>query len=315
MVPLRLSRWKSGSGGVPTNSTSNGKPLYDRHRTMTTASLEKCMDEEFAGKIEVEVLRTENGELAADNRQRDEGPVQLATGRHIGTPAPMESTEVLVVQGMHPLPEQVGSDSADSAASLTAHEQAAADAVGKLADSARNFMSAIRELAEQSATWGSSVRQQLSGLQTRFDQLAEVVSAQQAFHSAAQEKYAQLSADVSSLREAGTRHAVEAEGLRAETRERADWFSRLVEELSARLKLHQEDSSGLQLKVESLMHLQSTVSDLSSKVAVWSDRLDRQGDALQSLCEIQANRTVALDLLLEGLTRLKASILLPSGKL
>jgi hypothetical protein len=148
-------------------------------------------------------------------------------------------------------------------------EQTVAEIISRLADSAGAFVAAIRELAHRSSGWNDGVNRQLAGLTDRFDQLAEVVFEQQVVNAETHEKHQQLSAAVESLAAADARHESEVAALRT--------------------------------------HLQSTVAGLSSKLDVWCERLGRQGDVLNRLCEEQAQRAAALDQFLVVLSRLRTS--------
>jgi hypothetical protein len=190
-------------------------------------------------------------------------------------------------------------------------EQSVADIVGRVADSAGALVAAVRDLAQRSAGWNGTVRRQLAGLTDRFGQLAEVVFEQQVVNAVTHERHEQLSTAVASLEAADARRGSEVEALRGETRERTNGFSRHLEELSSRLRLQQEDFAGFQAKLDSLTHLQSTVAELGSRVDVWCERLDRQGDVLHRLCEEQTQRAAALDQFLVVLSKLRTSTVSP----
>jgi uncharacterized coiled-coil DUF342 family protein len=146
------------------------------------------------------------------------------------------------------------------------------------------------------------------------NQLSGVVSAERELHSIAQEQYEQLSAAVAATRGAGACHEAEIGTLREELRERADGFSGSLEDLSARVRHHQEEFSELHAKVESLLPLHSVVSDLSSQMTVWSERLNQQEEVLHSLCQMQIHRAAALQQFCEALTRLETSLVAPSAR-
>lgn len=247
----------------------------DTHRILPAASLEECMNEEVVRNMEEAIL------APVQTAPKDEPSAAEEFERH-GREVPAD-----------------------------AEEQSVAGIVGRVADSAAAFVAAVRELAQRSAAWNSVVRHQLAGLTGRFDQLAEVVFEQQIVNAETHEKHQHLSTAVESLETANARRESEVAALRGETRERTDWFSGRLEELSSRLRVHQEDFSGLQAKVDSLTHLQSTVAGLSSKVEVWCERLDRQGDVLHRLCEEQAQRAAALDQFLVVLSKLRSSPVAP----
>jgi hypothetical protein len=186
-------------------------------------------------------------------------------------------------------------------------DQSVADIVARVADSAGALVAAVRDLAQRSAGWNGAARRQLAGLTDRFNQLAEVVFEQQVVNAVTHEKHDRLSTAVASLEAADARRESEVEALRGETREQTDGFSGRLEDLSSRIRAHQEDFAGLHAKVDSLTHLQSTVAELASRVDGWFERLDRQGDVLHRLCEEQAQRAAALDQFLVVLSKLRTT--------
>ena len=201
----------------------------------------------------------------------------------------------------------------DSAAMESSREETVAGILGRLAESATTFMSAVQELARLSTSASSAVRQEVDHLQDSFDRLAGAVSEQQTSIAASQQQYQQLSASVASVQDASERHEAEMGVIREEAQEQTGRISGRLEELSTRLDDHHVDFSGLHAKVESLIPLHSVVADLSSKVATWCERLDRQEEILHSLCEMQSQRAAALHQFYEALTRLETSIVLPSS--
>ena len=106
---------------------------------------------------------------------------------------------------------------------------------------------------------------------------------------ALQETYRQSSAEVVSMRGTYARHESDVEVLRGEMRQHSELTCRQLEELSAQLELHQQEYS----------RLKSIVSELGSRMAVWCARMDRQGDVLRSLCELQAQRMATVEQLLD----------------
>lgn len=270
------------------------KPPCDQHRTM-----EKGMN--TAREMGEAVFLPENTDRAPDYVV-DELAQPLAQNREaVDAPRPEARREPVASH-------------AAAAGRRTAEEEAVAGIINRLADSSQIFVSAIEEFVHQSATWSGALRQQLEDVLGRLDQFAHVVSEQRAFHSATQEKFEQLSSAFTVMQGADAQHAAEVEVLRNETREQAESVSGRLDEVSARLSLHQEEFLGMQVRVEALSHLESTVSHLTSKMAGWSERLDHQGEVLHSLCEIQNQRAAAMGQVLEALTRFKTSTVLPSAK-
>jgi chromosome segregation ATPase len=190
-------------------------------------------------------------------------------------------------------------------------EETVAEILSRLAESASTFISAVQELAQLSTRASSAVRHEIDHLQDSFDRLAGAVSEQQTSISTSQEQYQQLSAAVASVQAISERHQAEMGALREEAREQTGHIFGRMEELSARLDGHHVAFSGLHAKVESLIPLHSAVADLSSTVATWCERLDRQEEVLHSLCEMQSQRAAALHQFYEALTRLETPIVLP----
>ncbi len=259
------------------------KSPCDTHRIMPTASLEECMDEELVRDMEATIRETPS------------------TG---AAPALEEPA---------PLPDASRAQEAAAAEERSESEQSAAAILSRMVESAGTFLSAVQELVEQSSGWRTAAGQQLDGLTARFDQLAEVVFGQQVVNGVLQERYDELCQAVAATREADARHDADFEALREGARERMDWYAGRLEELAALQALQGENVSGLQLQVDSLTHLEATVTSLTARVDAWCERLDRQGEALDTLCEAQNQRTAALDQVVEVLSRLRtASAVAPS---
>jgi len=263
------------------------KSPCDTHRIKPTASLEECMDEELVRDMEATMQAEASGQ---------------ASGA-----APALAAALV--------PDRTRKQEAIAAEKRSGDEEAAAQILSRMAESASTFLSAVQELVQQGSGWRSAVGEQLDGLTRRFDQLAEVVFGQQVVNGVVQERYEELCQAVAATREAEARQQADVQALREGARERMDSFSGRVDELSAQLGLQREAFSGLQVKVDSLAHLHATVADLASRVDVWCERLDRQGEALHALCEVQNQRTAALDQVVEVLNRLRSASPVPAVKL
>lgn len=246
----------------------------DRFRTTPTASLETCLNEHIEESICQQEL-----DSAIRIRQVIDLPVK-------GHSHEMENNR----------------------------DETVAEILSRLAESATTFISAVQELARLSTSASSAVRHKIDHLQNSFDRLTGAVSEQQTSISVSQEQYQQLSTTVASVQGVSERHEAELGALREEAQKQTGTLSGRVEELSARLDEHHEDFSGLRAKVESLIPLHSVVADLSSRVATWCERLDRQEETLHSLCEMQSQRAAALHQFYEVLTRLETSNVLPSSR-
>ena len=309
LIPVRVDAVVPGSSearqfcGV---SDCCWKAPCDRHRLTPAAALEEFMDEQFVRDTREALCRAQEVDFAAYGQGPIvEAPELWSIDRHAGVDAPAEKARPSVKPGSEPVRPQVSAGKVDSFGMQTGGDETAAAIISRLADSAEAFISAIQELARQGAGWSSGVRKQLADLQGRFDQLAQVVSEQKAANSSSEDRYQHLSAVVASVQESGTRLEAEVGVLRADTREHSDSVSGRLEELGTQLRAHQEEFS----------RLQSTVSELASKMATWCERLDRQGDVLRSLCELQTQRAATLGQLLEVITQLRTLTLVPAVRL
>lgn len=255
----------------------------DMHRIRSAASLEECMDEKLARDMEGAIV-----EAPGDTRPADDAVRAAVEGRAHEAAAAKQRSE---------------------------GEQAASAILTRIAESAGTFLAAIQELAQQGVSWRNSAGQQLEGLTARFEQLAEVVFEQQVVNGVAQERYEELCQAMAASREAHAHHESDVQLLREGIRERMDTLAGRVEELSGQLGKQREQVAGLQVKIESLEPLHSTVADLSSKVNAWCERLDKQGEVLHALCEAQNQRAAVLDEFLGVLSRLRAATAAPAMKL
>ena len=261
------------------------KSPCDTHRIMPTASLEECMDEELVRDMEATIR---------------EAPVGGPAGS-----APALDQPAL-------LPDPARRREAIAAETRSSEEQAAAQILSRMAESASAFLSAVQELTKQDSGWRSAVGQQLDGLTHRFDQLAEVVFGQQVANGVVHERYEELCEAIAATRETDARHQADVQALREGTRERMDWFSGRLEELAVQQAVQRQEFSELHVKVDSLTHLKAAVAELSSRVNEWCERLDRQGEALHTLCQAQNQRTAALDQIVDVLSRLRAEPAVPA---
>jgi chromosome segregation ATPase len=287
---------------------------------MTDRNLEEAI-------FQLQKMNTENGvkQLA------EEAALLYADGRQIEAGALMEKAEAMIAASKgavaHPAPQAAAVPASPRPERSKAEEQAIASMADKLANGlAKILLGAFQELeihiVGESRRLSTSFEQQLTRLHTaveslgqlkvRFEHLAESVSEQQTSGLAIGQKYDQLSAAVTSLQDASTRHETEIGALRSEAstlhgetaalRDDAKKFSTDISQqmdgLAARLGLQQEDLSGLK----------ATVSDISRKVGGFGERLDRQAEIIRSLSDSQTRRAEVLDELLSVLTRLKTPV-------
>jgi len=257
------------------------KSPCDTYRITPTASLEECMDEELVRDMEgaitpgAETKQEDSVRVAVEKREQEAGAAEQRFGK----------------------------------------EAAASAVLTRLAESATTFLAAFQELIQQGVEWRSTAGKQLDGLTDRFDQLAEVVFGQQVVNGTNQERYEELCQAIAASRENHGRHESDVQSLREGIRERMDWFVGRVEELGGQVAEQRQQVSDMQARVASLEPLHITVAELSSKVQGWCERLDRQGEVLHALCETQNQRAAVLDEFLGVLSRLRATTVVPAGKL
>jgi chromosome segregation ATPase len=107
---------------------------------------------------------------------------------------------------------------------------------------------------------------------------------------------ARIDAATASLTEADARQDVELESLRTTTKETSAATSARIDALCKDLCVQQEDIAAVK----------STLCGFSSTVDGLVERLDRQADALRTMCAAYAQRETELGTLVDGLARLRA---------
>ena len=107
---------------------------------------------------------------------------------------------------------------------------------------------------------------------------------------------ARIDAATASLSEADARQDVELESLRTATKDTAAAISSRIDELCKDLSVQQEDIAAVK----------STLCGFSTTVEGLVERLDRQADALRTMCAAYAQRETELGSLVDGLARLRA---------
>ena len=170
---------------------------------------------------------------------------------------------------------------------LNVEDFALAPLVDKIAwGIARGLVVAVKELEEHIATEtrkvGDTVDHRLDLFQAALDEVSKFVGEQRGTNAAVQTQLQEL-----------------AQGLRAaETREAADVgaLSERINGLTKELGVHQEDIAAIK----------AMVSTFSSRVDALAERLDRQADAVRSMCTAYSQRETELEQLVDGLARLRA---------
>jgi len=107
---------------------------------------------------------------------------------------------------------------------------------------------------------------------------------------------ARIDAATASLTEADARQDVELESLRTATKETSAAVTARIDALCKDLCVQQEDIAAVK----------STLVGFSSTVEGLVERLDRQADALRTMCAAYAQRETELGTLVDGLARLRA---------
>jgi chromosome segregation ATPase len=100
----------------------------------------------------------------------------------------------------------------------------------------------------------------------------------------------------SSLRETDARQAAELESLRAATMATSDSLAARIDALGNDLTIQKEDIAAIK----------STLSGFTSNLEAFGERLDRQADALRTICAAYSQRETELGSLMDGLARLRA---------
>ena len=194
----------------------------------------------------------------------------------------------------------------------TVEEETTARIVEQLgAGLAKVLMTGIRVLQQQitgeSRVLSDSVRRQqerveaadkgLIDLKERLEQMTGAVSEQKSVGLEAQKQYRHLTASIASLEEADRRHASSLTVLRQEAQGLSRSLNERIEALLGRMGKQQEGLSAIE----------STVSEVTPRIAGAVERLDRQGEAIGAIQQAQRPWESAIDQLVETLVRLKSS--------
>jgi chromosome segregation ATPase len=216
----------------------------------------------------------------------------------------------------------------------SSQEFALAPLVDKIAYSiAKGLVVAVKELEEHIAAEtrkvGESVDRRLDTLQASLHELTAFVGDQRATNGEVQGQLQQLSAG---LHEADTRQTSKLETLHAETKA----FSTSVgQRFEAAQAAHQESEArhaaelgalqretrafsesvseridgicrDLGIQQEDIAALKTTLCTFSARVDTLVERLDRQAEAVRSMCAAYSQRETELEQLVDGLARLRA---------
>lgn len=216
----------------------------------------------------------------------------------------------------------------------TAEDFALAPLANKIAYAlARGLVVAMKELenhiSSETRKVGDAVDRRLDTIQTSLQVLSDFVAEQRSTNSAVdgrlqelevglRETDARQEAGVKTLRsealefsvsisqridtstallqEADARQAADLAALQNRTDELSKWVSERFDALAKELGIHQDD----------LAAFKSTLCTFSSRVDALLERLDRQAEAVRSMCSAYSQRETELEQLVDGLARLRA---------
>ena len=178
-------------------------------------------------------------------------------------------------------------------------ESALVPLLNKVAQSiAKGLVVAMKELEDHIALEtrkvGDAVDRRLDYLQNSLHEISRFVADQHSTNAAVEGRLQELQG---SLHETTGRYTVDLDVLRTETRASSQAANERIDGLCR--------DSGIQL--EEIAALSIALPALSSRVDGLVERLDRQADAVRSLCATYAQRESELEHLVDGLARLRAS--------
>jgi len=178
----------------------------------------------------------------------------------------------------------------------------------KLGDSVDRRLDTLQDSLRALSDFVAEQRSTNSSVQTRFQELAaglrETEDRHEAGITALRTEAAEFSTSVSqriesttaALQEVDARQAADLAALQIQTKELSQWASERIDGLARELGVHQDDLAAFKL----------TLCTLSSRVDTLLERLDRQAEAVRSLCAAYSQRETELEQLVDGLARLRA---------
>jgi chromosome segregation ATPase len=198
---------------------------------------------------------------------------------------------------------------------------------------ARGLVVAVKELEEHIASEtrkvGDTVDHRLDLFQAALDDLSKFVGEQRGTNAAVNGQLEELTLG---LRAAETREAGDVDALRKEARESSASVSQRIDATTAaqqessakqaadlaalqneaRASSHSLSeridglSKDLGVQQEDIAAIKGMVSAFSARVDALAERLDRQADAVRSMCTAYSQRETELEQLVDGLARLRA---------
>ena len=184
--------------------------------------------------------------------------------------------------------------SAATSARIDAATASLTDADARQGAELESFRTATKETATAISARIDAATASLTDADAR--QGAELESLRAATQETSAAISARIDAATASLTEADARQDAELESLRTATKEISAATSARIDELCKDLSVHQEDIAAVK----------STLCGFSTTVEGLVERLDRQADALRTMCAAYAQRETELGSLVDGLARLRA---------
>jgi hypothetical protein len=236
----------------------------------------------------------------------EEASQLCAEGRHIEASALAEKAEAMLsaVSPSEPhLPlassHQEGESKPDAAPS---EEPLAVRILTNVANGLANVLVGAVQDLERHMT--GETKRLASALDHRLDKLQATMESLQPLHErldnlaesgiAVQEKCEQLAAATVSLQDADARHSEEIGILRLQVQELSSATTH-IDEVCRRIEGHENQISTVNF----------TISELTSRMAVAAERLERHTGAIRALHQVGQQRTLAMDQVVEALARMK----------
>jgi hypothetical protein len=246
-------------------------------------------------------------DLDAGVREVLEEASQLcAEDRHIEASALAEKAEAMLSAGSPSEPHlpmaSPHRDGETKPEAATSEEPLAVRILTTVANGLANVLVGAVQDLERHMT-GETERLVLA-LDQRLDKLQATVESLQPLHDrldnlaeagiAVQEKYEQLAAATVSLQDADARHSEEVGVLRLQVQEMSSATTH-IDEVCLRIEGYERQISTVN----------STISELTSRMAAAAERLERHAGAIRALHQGSQRRTFALDQVAEALSRMK----------
>jgi len=229
--------------------------------------------------------------------------------------------------GVSPRPAANGAPESRTDAPDAAQDFVLAPLVDKIAYGiARGLVVAVKELEQHIATEtrkvSENVDRRLDALQGSMQDLAKFVVEQQTLNTTVQDRLEALGTGV---KDVDTRQTAAVDALRADTTAFSAAASARMDALAAAQRESDERratemaalSRSLQERIETLCKdlgiqqedlaaIKTTLAAFSARTETLVERLDRQADAVRSMCTAYSQRETELEQLVDGLARLRA---------